>query len=222
MFAPTLRTTSLRVAGTLAVALALAATDSARAQCTTNGDCLLPLGCGYAGAPGAPIPIAIPAPLGLRNLQFTNPETCTPPPTAGTMDSFFDIFIEVSLDGGTSWTLANGRAHTMTRFDRVLTPVEPQTFDTEMLQLDLMGGLPGGVLMRESPTMPSQGRTTIEQVPGGQHRIDSFFDIFIEISIDGGMTWNPPSAPYRTASVPMGPVATQSSAWSQVKLLFHD
>jgi hypothetical protein len=72
------------------------------------------------------------------------------------------------------------------------------TFQTEMLSLSLTGSvpvpLPGGTLpvaIRESPTLPSRGQTTIQDLGGGLYRIDSFFDVFTELSIDGGMTWTP-------------------------------
>ncbi len=67
-----------------------------------------------------------------------------------------------------------------------------QFFDAEMLQLDIGGGdLPPGVLLRESPTLPSLGQTTIEDLGGGLYRIESFFDIFTELSLDNGSTWIP-------------------------------
>ena len=65
-----------------------------------------------------------------------------------------------------------------------------QFFDTEMLALSISGGgLPGGMMIRESPTKASLGRTTIRPDPGGGYRIGSFFDIFTEMSTDGGQTW---------------------------------
>jgi hypothetical protein len=69
------------------------------------------------------------------------------------------------------------------------------SFDTEMLQLDLSGNLPGigAVMIRESPTLASLGTTSVTNIPGttALYRIDSFFDIFTELSVDGGQTWNP-------------------------------
>ena len=65
-------------------------------------------------------------------------------------------------------------------------------FNTEMLSLNLSGGtLPPGVMIRESPTLPSLGVTSVQDIGGGLYRIDSFFDVFTELSIDGGQTWMP-------------------------------
>ncbi len=66
-------------------------------------------------------------------------------------------------------------------------------FDTEMLQLDIAGGdLPGGLMLRESPSKPSLGRTSERNDPiHPTYHIESFFDVFTEVSTDGGMTWWP-------------------------------
>lgn len=64
------------------------------------------------------------------------------------------------------------------------------TFATEMVSLSLMGFTPGGILVdvRESPASASMsmGQTTITDLGGGLYDIDSFFDVFTELSIDGG------------------------------------
>ena len=66
------------------------------------------------------------------------------------------------------------------------------TFDTEMLSMSLSGVTPlGPFMIRESPTLPSLGKTSITDIGGGLYRIDSFFDVFTELSIDGGATWIP-------------------------------
>ncbi len=70
--------------------------------------------------------------------------------------------------------------------------VQLGTFATEMLALDLIGG---PVRVRESPTLASTGQTTITDIGGGQYRIDSFFDIFTELSLDDGQTWIPSLEP---------------------------
>ena len=61
------------------------------------------------------------------------------------------------------------------------------SWDTEILSMDLsgdVGGIP--IEIRESPSLPSPGETRVEDIGGGEFRIDSFFDVFTELSIDGG------------------------------------
>ncbi len=67
------------------------------------------------------------------------------------------------------------------------------TFSTEMLSLDITGVVPMGGLyrIRESPTLASLGQTTVTDIGGGLFRIDSFYDVFTELSLDGGATWSP-------------------------------
>lgn len=73
------------------------------------------------------------------------------------------------------------------------SPTLPQpgftSYDTEMLQLDISNGLPAGMQIRESPTLKSMGTTTITPAPGGGFAIDSFFDVFTELSLDNGLSW---------------------------------
>jgi hypothetical protein len=95
--------------------------------------------------------------------------------------SFFDVFSEID--------------YTRTS---VLSD-ELQVFDTEMLSLSIGGGGgggggSGGFLLRESPTKRSTGQTTIRALPGGGYDVDSFFDVFTELSLDGGQTWAPSDA----------------------------
>jgi hypothetical protein len=63
------------------------------------------------------------------------------------------------------------------------------TFATEMLGMDLQG-LGGQVRIRESPSRPSLGGTRITDNGDGTYHIDSFFDVFTEISLDGGANYN--------------------------------
>jgi hypothetical protein len=67
-------------------------------------------------------------------------------------------------------------------------------YDTEMTQFSTVGGgLPPNVQIRESPTKASLGRTMFSSVSGGSggYQTDSFFDIFTEVSTDGGASWLP-------------------------------
>ncbi len=93
--------------------------------------------------------------------------------------SFFDVFFDISIDGHTRY------------------------FDTEMLSMDLVGNSPNGPFMiRESPTRASLGRYSVATRPDGTYQIDSFFDIFTELSVDGGQTWIPADGPAHFSLVP--------------------
>jgi hypothetical protein len=81
------------------------------------------------------------------------------------------------------------------------------TFDVEMISMSLTGG---PVMIRESPTKASTGKTTITDIGGGMWHIDSFFDVFTELSLDGGMTWIP-KAGLRGTRVNLGGVPEPSS-----------
>ncbi|MEX0611788.1 MAG: PEP-CTERM sorting domain-containing protein [Pirellulales bacterium] len=81
------------------------------------------------------------------------------------------------------------------------------TFDTEMLSMSLTGG---GVMVRESPTKASTGKTSIADIGGGMYHIDSFFDVFTELSLDGGASWIPKAGP-RGTRVHLGGVPEPSA-----------
>ena len=65
------------------------------------------------------------------------------------------------------------------------------SFQAEIVEMTLMGDIAGGMAIeiRESSTQASTGQTTITDIGGGLYHIDSFFDVFAEVSIDGGQTW---------------------------------
>jgi hypothetical protein len=113
-----------------------------------------------------------------------------PPIEPYRFDSFFDIFTEISPPNGPPVTLFGlGRV--------VFTEVAEatNTFTTEMLSMDLRESPTSPLMIRESPTKQSLGRTTVRESPtkSGTYQIDSFFDIFTELSLDGGLTWTPAS-----------------------------
>jgi hypothetical protein len=129
---------------------------------------------------------------------FVDFQRIPPPLTGSAVNSFFDVFVEIDLG------IAGGPPVTVQPVPQLalrLNGLPPGTpypyfFDTEMLQLELTGGgLPAGVRIRESPTISSTGQTNIADLGGGLYQIDSFFDVFTELSIDGGQTWVPSSGP---------------------------
>ena len=141
---------------------------------------------------------------GSTHAQFSN--AIPPPPSvsgAFTQHSF-DSIIEGDLfmnDVFAGHIIANGQTTVRVVFDQALG--NERFFDTELLQLDISGGnLPFGVLIRESPTLASIGRTAIRDIGGGQFQIASFFDVFTELSLDNGQSWITSNCPVTMQAVP--------------------
>ena len=78
------------------------------------------------------------------------------------------------------------------------------SFQAEIVAMELTGEIPGigSILMREDPDRVSAGQVGIVAVVtdegNDQFSVESFFDVFTELSVDGGQTWIP-----STDSVPM-------------------
>jgi hypothetical protein len=130
---------------------------------------------------------------------FTELDRFAPPPLgSSTVHSFFDVFTELSIDppSGPPVTVHSGSPSPEAMRLNGLPPGTPYIgYVTEMLQLDLSGGtMPAGMRIRESPTLLSAGETRIDDVGGGLYKIDSFFDVFTELSLDNGQTWIPGSS----------------------------
>ncbi|HWX21576.1 MAG TPA: hypothetical protein VN578_16865 [Candidatus Binatia bacterium] len=99
----------------------------------------------------------------------------------------------ISIDGGATFTAVNAPA-TVSLTLQDVNPGPPTIWDTQMTQLDIIvTGLQKPIMIRQSPTLPSYGETAVQQTSDGSFRIDSFFDIFTELSLDGGNTWQPPT-----------------------------
>jgi hypothetical protein len=130
-------------------------------------------------------------------------------------ETFFStLMAEVNVNGSPfAPATANGPVSTVVRNKAGNTT---GTFDTEMLSMSLTGNSPFGPFMiRESPTLPSLGRTSITDIGGGMYHIDSFFDVFTELSLDGGQTWIPDSqGPARVTLGPIIPEPTTAVLWA--------
>ncbi len=118
-----------------------------------------------------------------------------PPPAQGVTDIHsFGSSLELTgaFNAGGTWvpfTMAGVPNTTTVRITGTMGL--PGDYSTEMLALNLTASTPFGPMMiRESPTLASTGHTTFTAVSGG-YRIDSFFDIWTEISLDLGNTWIP-------------------------------
>ena len=95
-------------------------------------------------------------------------------------------------------------------------------FDSEIISMSLSGtaGV-ANIVLRESPTLSSSGVTVITDLGGGLYQIDSFFDVFTELSFDGGPWMAQTSQAGRITLVPAESVPTQPTLWGGLKALFH-
>ena len=136
--------------------------------------------------------------------NFSNPIT---PPSPGSVATYnasnVQATFEFSLDQQTWYPLQATGTLSVTMSNTTPAGSAISTFDTEIVQMNLSGsGFIGPVAIRESPTKQSLGKHTIRSDPRG-YRISSFFDVFTEISPDGGETWIPSDRSIRmSASAP--------------------
>lgn len=103
---------------------------------------------------------------------------------------------ELELDPPAWPTSATLTLRTAANMAEVITYVgrrgQTRTFSGEMAALDLRGGgMPDGVLVRESPSKRSMGEITITSLPRGRYQIEGYYDVWLEISLDGGESWSP-------------------------------
>ena len=131
----------------------------------------------------------------LRNFTLSGfTGSVPPPPLDGVLTHDFGstASMELSFDGGVTWVGASGASPGRV-WTYHYTDISPtRYFQEEMLSLNISGNGPfGSSMIRESPTKQSLGHTTILTELGGTFSIDSFFDVFTELSLDGGQTWIP-------------------------------
>ncbi|MGZ4974607.1 MAG: hypothetical protein ACXWDN_17755, partial [Limisphaerales bacterium] len=124
-----------------------------------------------------------------------------------------EMEMEISTDDGNTFQKTSAPAHvtiTVSPCGANAPTINARLFQTEMLQMDV-SGLPGGVMIRESPTLASFGVskrnaiTATQQNEAAAMRIGSFFDVFLELSTDGGQTWIPASGPLHLELQSVGP-----------------
>jgi len=153
-----------------------------------------------------------------------------PNPGDWTLDSFFDITYEIELEGpgvggGPVPFLATGSAHVSGTGSTTGLGDDYDgdgDFDIEdFTQFQLYGPIhdidvaidslalasASGILLRESPTLASTGRILFRRLPDDHYRIASFFDVFTELSIDGGASWTPASSSLQFQTVVPEPAA---------------
>jgi hypothetical protein len=134
-----------------------------------------------------------------KNVILSEPTAGVSPPPPGTSitHSFgAEVAGLVSTDGGEIWSAFTAPANVTFHIVSGIDSGSTRNFDTEIYQLDVSGGsLPMDIMIRESPTHASVGHTSIRNNGDGTYTISSFFDVYTEISLDGGVDWCPSSVP---------------------------
>jgi hypothetical protein len=104
------------------------------------------------------------------------------------------VSLEYMAAGGGTWNpLTTDQATVALNIAHGASNGQFDLFDTTMTALDFNSG---GVMIRESPSKASLGRHTIESGGGGGgYKMASFFDVWLEISTDGGQNWLPALTP---------------------------
>jgi hypothetical protein len=127
-----------------------------------------------------------------KNLVVSGYSNDTPAPPLGNMmivNFSCNAIMDISLDTGNAFQNFSLNCDMTVLYYHELDSSGSEYYDTEILHMNLTGGnLPPGVMLRESPDSISSGFMKIEPIPEGV-RVESFFDVFFEISLDGGMTW---------------------------------
>ncbi|HIJ70930.1 MAG TPA: PEP-CTERM sorting domain-containing protein [Planctomycetes bacterium] len=109
-----------------------------------------------------------------------------------TFDSIFTADFNIFLAGSTSVSSIGELTGPASILTHQKWDTTTGSFDSEILSMELAGQVEGiSLLIRESPSLLSLGQTLISDIGGGLYSIESFFDVFTELSVDGGATWIP-------------------------------
>jgi hypothetical protein len=147
-------------------------------------------------------------------ISVANPEQLDTPTVINgrgdwSFDSTFDVRYSAILSIGLAppqFVTGTGSAHAVGVAPGGGPILAQLVYNTELLALDLDD--PPGFKFRESPVLRSTGVTTAEDLclvcgaPISLLRISSYFDVYSEVSIDGGTTWVPASGAFRIEPTP--------------------
>jgi len=118
-------------------------------------------------------------------------------------ESFFDVSYSLEIE------LAPGVVSTWegtTVMQVMITPLPPagavSAYEVEVLALDQWDAANPGYIIRENPAIPSTGLIEFTDLGDGTYWVESFFDIYTELSLDGGGMWAPVSEPWRMTGTP--------------------
>jgi hypothetical protein len=134
----------------------------------------------------------------------------TPPQTVGAtvLSEYTATFVgELTLEPPVVPSAVTHALSVQARMAESITLVETSggafTFDTELVTFELQGtDMPDNIQVRESPDLVSAGATSVTPLSGGQNRVSAYYDVWLDISLDGGRSWNPAAQAVRMTLEP--------------------
>lgn len=132
-----------------------------------------------------------------------------PPDPSFAVVSFFDVTYRLEFDDGVNppdlWVGATTAELRITglQWDGVNPTRE---FETEILSMELVSPVDPDVMLRESDGLPSVGMLSVTDIGGGIYHIDSFFDVFFDLTMHG------PTGPWEGPDVSQHLVGTPEPA----------
>ncbi len=159
-----------------------------------NGQYAVTSGTTFEPVDGEPVPYDVEI-VSMSLIRRPDSPTVSPPGIGqgASVDSFFDIWSE--MDGSTGpWTDTTSFIWNTYLTNTSLQDTDnPQQFDIDLLpigggadELSMVGPDDVAIALRLSPTERSYGQHSITSLADGTFEIDSFFDVFFELSVDGG------------------------------------
>ena len=199
----------LATAAALMVSVLVATPASAQVICPSPD---LPPGCGEYRTPADvhaafanPDPLVIEAIMhDVSHSRFLN-VVITPigPDELEDFDSTVEALVDINTAGGWLYDIPISLSGPVSVLTHNKVGNTTGTFQTEMIAMSLSGDMAGmPVTVRESPVLSTVGQTTITDLGGGLYEIDSFFDVFTEVSINGGGFVPQTGGPSRVDLVP--------------------
>ena len=194
----------------------------AGASCASATMCIPPgSGCAYTST----CEVMYPPGFVIRNLTLQDFTSCVNVLPGQTTSAALEcrMGVDLSMDGGSTW-LSCQAIPTTCRMTFSWAGTGGHGEDLYQGTIDDLsasgGGLPAYVGFRESPIQNSTGTSSVLAATGG-YTIDSFFDVFTELTLDGGMTWYAGFSSCRIVLGPTGPTRAKTSTWGQVKVLYR-
>ena len=121
--------------------------------------------------------------------------------------SLVGVAVFPGMGGATAPVHLQGPVQTIVRGK---TGNQTGTFDTEIIAMSLTGDIAGmQVIIQQHQTIPSLGQTTITDLGGALWEIDSFFDVFTELSVDLGSGFTPFVPATEGVRMTLGPIVPE-------------